>query len=169
MTVRVGTRKAEMRQMTQDSVVDIESLDHAKILMDSVSSSIDYKVPFGDTDAMGVVHHSNYMKYLEICRTAFLEEHDVPYTAYMQKGIHICVTSLGVEYLRPCYFNDTVNVVCWLEWVKNTSMKFKYVLKANNNIVGTAWTSHACIDGKGSLRKLPAARKHALSLLTASV
>lgn len=153
--------------MTQDSAV-IESVERAGRDADTVCR-ISYRVPFGDTDAMGVVHHSNYLKYLEICRTAFLAEHDLPYTAYMQEGIHICVTGLGVEYRRPCYFDDTVNVMCWLEWVKSTSMKFQYVMKAGDHVVATAWTAHACIDGKGNLRKLPPARRQALSLLTASV
>ena len=35
------------------------------------TSSIDYRVPFYDTDAMGIVHHANYVRYLELARVAF--------------------------------------------------------------------------------------------------
>jgi acyl-CoA thioester hydrolase len=36
---------------------------------------VQHRVPFYETDAMGVVHHANYVKYLELARIAWLDEH----------------------------------------------------------------------------------------------
>ena len=35
-------------------------------------SSVQYRVPFYDTDAMAIVHHANYVRYLELVRVRFL-------------------------------------------------------------------------------------------------
>ena len=40
-------------------------------------------MPFYETDAMGVVHHSNFVRYLELARVAWLDAHDRPYVEYV--------------------------------------------------------------------------------------
>ena len=47
-----------------------------------------HRVPFYETDAMGIVHHANYVKYLELARVVYLEEHDRSYRDYMAEGLH---------------------------------------------------------------------------------
>ena len=37
---------------------------------------VQHVVAFYETDAMGVVHHSNYLRFLEHARVQFLAEHD---------------------------------------------------------------------------------------------
>ena len=37
------------------------------------------KVRYYETDQMGIVHHSNYLKFFEIARIEWLEELKMPY------------------------------------------------------------------------------------------
>ena len=73
-----------------------------------------HRVPFYETDAMGIVHHSNTVRYMEIARVAWLEEHDQPYTVYIESGHHFATTRVEVDYLRPVRFDDVVDVTVWL-------------------------------------------------------
>ena len=54
-----------------------------------------------ETDKMGVVHHSNYIRWMEEGRTAFLEDIGLPYQVMEEAGILSPVTGVAVEYKRP--------------------------------------------------------------------
>ena len=38
------------------------------------ATTIMHRVPFFETDAMGIVHHANYVRYLELARVAWMDE-----------------------------------------------------------------------------------------------
>ena len=65
------------------------------------TSRIDYRVPFYDTDAMAVVHHANYVRYLELARVRFLAEHDEPYTRYVEQGYHVVRVGDQILIVEP--------------------------------------------------------------------
>jgi acyl-CoA thioester hydrolase len=122
-------------------------------------------VPFYETDAMGVVHHSNYVRFLELARIAWLAEHDRPYTDYMALGLHFATTRVEVDYLHPLRFDDEVEVCVWLEWVRHASLRLAYTLCAAGVLVGTAATEHASIDLEGRVRRIPPDWRDALRAL----
>ena len=51
------------------------------------------RVRFAETDAMGIVHHSRYLPYLEEARVEFLRYLDHPYTEWRESGIDAAVSS----------------------------------------------------------------------------
>ena len=53
----------------------------------AATSEVRHRVPFYETDAMGVVHHSNYVRYLELARIAWLAVHDQLYALYVAQGM----------------------------------------------------------------------------------
>ena len=93
------------------------------------TSRIEYRVPFYDTDAMGVVHHANYVRYLELSRVGFLREHDEPYQHYVAQGYHVVVTRVDIRLRQPSRFDDLLAVTCWLERVRNASLTFGYQIQ----------------------------------------
>ncbi|CAN5644636.1 hypothetical protein BH10BDE1_BH10BDE1_11780 [soil metagenome] len=69
-----------------------------------------YRVQFYDTDAMGVVHHSNYVRIMEVARVEWMRElglmkFHIPYGAQV-----LGVTRLNVSFLKPARFDDDVCV-----------------------------------------------------------
>jgi len=46
-------------------------------------SRLEHRVSFFETDAPKVVHHSNYVRYFELGRVVWLDEHDEPYVRYL--------------------------------------------------------------------------------------
>ena len=58
---------------------------------------------YHETDQMGVIHHANYLKWMEEARIAFLDSVGLSYRGVEQGGIVSPVTAVTVEYKRPVY------------------------------------------------------------------
>ena len=72
--------------------------------------SLDVPVRFAETDAMGVVHHSVYISWLEAARVAGMDAVEMPYCEFAAGGHHFSVTGVRGEYRAPARFGDTVRV-----------------------------------------------------------
>jgi acyl-CoA thioester hydrolase len=112
-------------------------------------------VAFYETDAMGVVHHSNYLRFLEHARVQFLAEHDRPYVEYVRDGFHVPVTRASVTYKQPSRFADEVDIACWLAWARHASFGFAYRLEIAGKLVALAETDHAIVDLQGRPTRIP--------------
>lgn len=114
-----------------------------------------HTVAFYETDAMGIVHHSNYLRFLEHARVQFMAEHDRPYTEYVAEGLHVPVTRALVHYHRACRFADQVEVSCWLDWARAASLGFAYRLEVAGVLVASGETDHAITNLQGQPTRIP--------------
>ncbi len=124
-----------------------------------------HRVAFFETDAMGVVHHSNYIRHLELARIRWLDEHDQPYRAYAEQGLHYATTQMEIDYHRPTGFDDVIEIAVWLDWVRGASMRIAYELTCDGVCVATASTVHAMVDRRGRARRIPKGRAENLKKL----
>jgi acyl-CoA thioester hydrolase len=129
------------------------------------TSTVSYRVPFYDTDAMQIVHHARYVHYLELARIVFLDEHDRPYREYVAEGLHYAVTGLQLEYQMAARFDDHLQVICWLDWLKRVSLQIGYVIRRGDDLIAAATTEHAMVSNEGKLTPIPAARRERLASL----
>ncbi len=134
----------------------------------ATTSSVRHRVPFYETDAMGVVHHSNYVRYFELARVVWLEEHDVPYRQIIEQGLHYATTRVEISYHRSTRFDDEIEITTWLDWVRGASLRMAYVLRCGDANVATGATEHAAVDLEGRLRRLPRERVERLRTLVPS-
>ena len=95
----------------------------------------DYRVSFFDTDAMGVVHHSNYIRWLEKARIEFLRLHEVLYNDIVKSGLHLPVIELQCKYKNPCFFDDQIEVDVEITHFKRASFTVFYPLFRNVYLV----------------------------------
>lgn len=123
------------------------------------TSTITHRVGFHETDAMGIVHHSNYLRYFENARVVWLEEHDRPYSHYMQLGLHFAVTAVQVRYKRSARFDDRIDVKTWVEKIRGASLRMGYEITRGDELLVTGATEHAAVDGEGRVRRIPAERR----------
>lgn len=127
-----------------------------------------HRVPFYETDAMGVVHHANYVRYLELARIAWMDDHDRPYREYVAEGFHFSTTRVEVDYRRPAVFDDVVEVTTWLDWVRGASLAMRYELKRGPDLLATGATEHALVDTAGRPCRIPAEYRGRLAALAAN-
>jgi acyl-CoA thioester hydrolase len=128
-------------------------------------TTVRHAVPFYETDAMGIVHHSNHVRYFELGRIGYLAQHDLPYEQYVALGLHFATTRVEVDYHRPARFADWVEITVWAEAVRFASLRIAYVLRVAGEVIATGATEHAAVDENGKVRRLPKERRAALLAL----
>ena len=69
-----------------------------------------HKVQYYETDQMGIVHHSNYIRWFEEARTDLLEQMGIGYDKIEKEGIVSPVLGVEANYLRMVRFGDTVTI-----------------------------------------------------------
>lgn len=60
-------------------------------------TTVRHKVNFYDTDAMAVVHHSNYIRWFEIGRVEFLREAGITLNQLMDDGYVFPITEVSAD------------------------------------------------------------------------
>ncbi len=121
----------------------------------ATTSLLEHRVAFYETDAMKIVHHANYLHFFERARVLWLEEHDRPYTDYVDLDLHFAVTGAHIDYHRSANFNDLLRVTVWLEWVRGASMRMAYRVERETELIATGFTEHAAVNSKGRVRRIP--------------
>lgn len=114
------------------------------------------RVRFAETDAMGIVHHSRYVPYLEEARVAYLRHIGHPYTELRSEGVEMAVLECHLRYRSPLRFDDEVDVHLRLATTTRTTFQMDYLLTVNDRVCATAGTVHGCMNPDGSATRLPA-------------
>ena len=104
---------------------------------------------------MGIVHHSNYLRFCEDARVVWLETHDKSYPEWIEMGLHFSVTRVELDYRQACRFDDVLEVTTWLEWVRGASLAMAYRIVCGDNLILTGRTEHASVNDAGRVRRIP--------------
>ena len=72
--------------------------------------SIELEVPFFDVDAMSIVWHGHYVKYLEMARCAFLSTIGYDYMTMKESGFVWPVVQMQLKYVRPARFGQRIRM-----------------------------------------------------------
>ena len=102
------------------------------------------KINYYETDRMGVVHHSNYIRYLEEARCDWLEKLDMPFEVLEEKGITIPVLGVNCTYKNHVTFADTLLIKVFVTEYTGVRMTVSYSVidKKTGKIVIEAETKH---------------------------
>lgn len=104
---------------------------------------------YGETDMMGIVHHSVYALYYEQARVDFIKNFGITYLQLEKDGLMMPLVNLGCNYKKPVYFADEIVVETLVEEIKPAKIKFRYNLYNNENeLVNTGYTEHGFVDSK---------------------
>ena len=68
------------------------------------------RVFYYETDKMGIVHHSNYLRWFEEARVDVIEQAGLPFETVEAQGLMSPVLSAECEYLLPFMFGETFTV-----------------------------------------------------------
>ncbi len=122
-----------------------------------ITSRASVSVRYAETDMMGVVYHGSYLPWLEIGRTQLLKEHGLPYRELEAGGFFLPVLEVGLRYLKPAKYDDTITVTTFLREKPALRIRMEYELHRGNDVLATAFTLHAFIDRAGKPVRPPAA------------
>ncbi|MBQ9658596.1 MAG: acyl-CoA thioesterase [Clostridia bacterium] len=107
------------------------------------------KINYYETDRMGVVHHSNYIRFLEEARCAWLEHLNMPFSLLEEKGITIPVLGVNCKYKYHVTFGDTIIIKLFEKKYNGVRLTMGYEVteKETGKLVLTAETEH-CFTNK---------------------
>lgn len=110
-----------------------------------------HKVQYYETDQMGIVHHSNYIRWFEEARTDLMEKMGMGYAEMEQKGIMSPVLSVEADYLRMVHFGDTVTIEAFIKEYNGIKMTVVYeVINDTTEMVHCrGLTKHCFINESG--------------------
>lgn len=106
------------------------------------------KIQYYETDQMGIVHHSNYIRYMEEARTALLEQIGVPYDRIEKAGILIPVLNAACEYRKACRFGETFRICVKPVFFNGIKMKLRYeiYIDGSEELHASGETGHCFLD-----------------------
>lgn len=114
-----------------------------------------HKVHYYETDKMGFVHHSNYIRWFEEARTDFFDKVGAPYTLTESLGLISPVLTVQCEYKKSCYFGETVLIYVTLEKVENVRFYVSYrVTSVDGELRATGTSSHCFLNEEGKVTSL---------------
>jgi len=131
------------------------------------SFSHDIRVRFAETDAMGVMHHSSYVAFLEETRVEFLRALGHPYGELRSEGFELAVLELVLQYRQSARFEDVIRVYTRVRSMRGASFQMDYLLMIDGSICASGATVHGVVDQNGRATRAPAWLKALLTGLPA--
>jgi acyl-CoA thioester hydrolase len=114
-----------------------------------------HKVQYYETDKMGVVHHSNYIRWFEEARLDFMDKQGFSYKSFEDLGYISPVLSVECKYKKSVRFGETIKVKTKLVSY-DVRHKFTYVITdaETDEIRATGETTHCNLDETGKVLML---------------
>ena len=106
------------------------------------------EINYYEADKMQVVHHSNYIRYLEECRMDFMRQIGFDYAKMEQSGIMVPVLSVSCNYKNPARFGETICIVPKVERMHGVKYEMSYRIYSEDFSVlhNEAASSHCFVD-----------------------
>ena len=106
---------------------------------------------FYETDQMGIVHHSNYVRWMEEARIDMMEQMGYGYAKVSQRGIDLPVLEIHCKYKSMVRFGDTIEIEVALSAFTGTRAQITYTMRQANapNIVALGESKHCFYSREG--------------------
>lgn len=101
------------------------------------------RVYYYETDKMGVVHHSNYIRIFEEARMNFLEQVGMSYEKIESAGLYVPILLVECSYRKPLVFNEPFAVYPEITRFNGVKLDIEYRIISRR-------TGSLCITGKSS-------------------
>jgi acyl-CoA thioester hydrolase len=124
------------------------------------------RVRYAETDAQGVVYHSNHLVYFEVGRGAYLRSLGFDYNEMEASGVMVAVVDAHVRYRAGARYDDELRIVTRLDELGSRSMRFGYEIWRDETLVATGETAHVCLNRAYQPVAIPATLKAAVETAT---
>ena len=117
--------------------------------------TIELRVRYSETDAMGFLHHSNYLTYFEIGRTELFRAQGGSYRRMEELGLYLVVAKIEVRFKRPARYDDLLRLHTEISRVTPARLEHTYRLFRSNEQLTEGNSVIACVDGDGQIQRIP--------------
>jgi acyl-CoA thioester hydrolase len=123
--------------------------------MSAIVHRFSVRVRFHECDLYGHVNHAVYLQYLETARVQLLSDRALPIRELQRLGINLVVRRISIEYLRPAFLDDELEVTTEVQKIGGSSGAFRQVVARGSETVAEAVVEWACLGADGRPARLP--------------
>ena len=114
------------------------------------------KVYYEDTDAGGIVYYANYLKFLERARTEALVTLGFNNKKIKEDfGSLIIIKSCNIEYKKPAYLEDELNIRSFVKSITKTSFFMNQFISRGKDIIVEAKVHLVFVNNEGKPMRIP--------------
>ena|SRR5699024_3831864 len=119
-----------------------------------------HKVQYYETDQMKIVHHSNYIRWFEEARTAWMDAIGFSYARMEEEGVIVPVLSVDCQYKTMSKFGETVEIDISISSFTGVRIIFSYEVRdaETKEVRATGESSHAFLNA--DYRPISVKRNH---------
>ena len=117
--------------------------------------TIEIRVRYSETDAMGLLHHSNYLSYFEIGRTELFRAQGGSYRRMEELGLFFVVAKIEVKYRRPAKYDDLLVLKTEISRITPAKLEHRYFLMRNSEVLAEGNSVIACVNQTGEVQRIP--------------
>ena len=106
------------------------------------------RVFYYETDKMGIVHHSNYIRWIEEARLDFMQQAGLSYEDMENNGIIMPVIEVACKYISSVRYNESVNIYTKPVFFNGIKAVFSYEIYTEDNetLAASGESSHCFLD-----------------------
>ena len=104
------------------------------------------KVNYYETDQMGVVHHSNYIRWMEEARVSFLEKIGIGYDKMEEDGIVSPVLSVNCDFKKPFKFGEEFLIELYVTSFDGIRLQLEYKIMKDEELCVLGTSKHCFVD-----------------------
>ncbi|MBR5770052.1 MAG: acyl-CoA thioesterase [Alistipes sp.] len=114
-----------------------------------ISFETKIRVEYHHTDQMGIVHHSNYVKFFEVARTEWLRAMGITYAEMERRGVMMPIVDVAVKYRNPALYDELISVTAFVDEAPMARMTFRYEVRGEDGReIATGSTTLGFIDSQ---------------------
>lgn len=119
-------------------------------------TTITYRVPYADTDMMGVVYYANYLVLFERARNELMRATGFTYAECERLGFALPVTHAEVDYKQSAKYDDELEISAWVRSQRGVRLEIACEVrrKDDGELLASGFTRHAFIS-LASFRPVP--------------
>jgi len=107
------------------------------------------RVGYSDTDQMGFVHHSNYLKYYEAARWNLFRHRGIPYKEIEDGGVLLPVVGVRMQYLKPAFYDEELTIETTVVSMKGAKLMLSYkTFNETKELINTATVTLAFVNSR---------------------
>ena len=110
----------------------------------------EYRVPYADTDQMGVVYYGNYMALFERARNELMRACGYTYKECEAEGFMLPVVHAEADYKSPAKYDDLLEISAWVQLVKGVRLEVACEVrrKGEDAVLVSGFTRHVFVSTK---------------------
>ncbi len=125
-----------------------------------------YRVPYADTDQMGVVYYANYLEYFERSRTEMLRSIGFPYAELEKIGFYLPVREAHLTYNSGAHYDDLLTFRSWVAEARGARLVIASEVRRESEVLVSGSVTLCCVNREHRVVRLPPVLLDAIGKLT---